>query len=253
MLWKRRTCSRFLAVTATASTFALTLVDAPDARAADDDAQSNLELADGSTDCDELREKNSRELAAWEKEQPAVPYRYPRESTVLNAPWGNFIKSVGHSGELILATLIPHVGAQYRADAPAAHVSWPWSVLVIGPYYACSRKRGTFVVHGHRVHRFLVEPAIVSSRVGVGFSVRPGYRFIWHPTSWVVGPGLGLGSTVEIAGAKEPFRYSVGPELVAHFGRCCSSSYFTFALRYDHYFKGNSRDIIGGSLGYTFF
>ena len=35
----------------------------------------------------------------------------------------------------------------------------------------------------------------------------------------------GIGSTIEIAGMREPFRYSVGPEAVAHFGTCCRSSY----------------------------
>jgi hypothetical protein len=200
-----------------------------------------------------FREKNERELAQYEKTQPPEPYRYPREKMVLNAPWGNFFSNVGHAGDLVLATFVPHLGAQYRGDAPAALVSWPWSVLVIGPMYACTRKKGTFVVNGHRAHRFLVEPMIVSGRVGVGFSVRSGYRFIWHPTSWVVGPGLGLGSTIDIAGNREPFRYSIGPEAVAHFGRCCASSYFTLAFRYDHFFDGTNRDIVGGSLGYTFF
>lgn len=226
------------------------------ARAEDTPASSgppDLETADGSTNCRAFRDKNEKELEAFEKRQPPVPYRYPRESEVLNAPWGNFFEHVGHAGELVLATFIPHVGAQFRGDTPATMVSWPWSVLVIGPYYACSRKPGTLVVHGHRVHRFLVEPAVVASKLGVGFSVRPGYRFIWHPSSWVVGPGLGVGSTIEIAGNKEPFRYSVSPEAVLHFGQCCSSSYFTLAVRFDHYFKGNNTNIIGGSLGYVFF
>lgn len=236
---------------AAASTFSLTTLGVSDARAAED-SQREIETADGSMECLAFREKNERELARWEREQPPVPYAYPREGLLLNAPWGNLFRNLGRSGELVLATLIPHVGAQLRAGAPAAHVSWPWSVAV-GPLYACSRKRGTFVVHGHRAHRFLLEPAIVSSKLGIGFSVRPGYRFVWHPSSWVVGPGLGLGSTVEVAGNREPFRYSVSPELVAHFGTCCSSSYFTLALRYDHYFKGQSRDILGASLGYTFF
>jgi len=218
---------------------------------AEEDASS--EYANGSTDCRAFRARNEKELAAWEKTQPAVPYAYPREDNVLNAPWGGLFSALGHSGELVLATLIPHVGAQFRGDAPAATVSWPLSVLVIGPMYACSRKKETFVVHGHRVHRFLVEPAVVSSNRGVGFSVRPGYRFIWHPTSWVIGPGIGIGSTVEIRGNQEPFRYSIGPELVAHFGNCCRQGYFTFAARYDHFFKGTVTNIVGGSLGYTFF
>jgi hypothetical protein len=69
----------------------------------------------------------------------------------------------------------------------------------------------------------------------------------------VVGPGIGIGSTVELAGHDEPFRTSVSPEAVAHFGACCTSSYVTLAVRFDHFFKGTNRDIIGASLGYTFF
>jgi hypothetical protein len=241
-----------IAFIAASFAFAVTMGHAP-AAAAEENTQEGSDTADGSDDCRAFRDKNNKELRAWEKAQPPVPYSYPRESQVLNAPWGQLFKNLGYSGDLVLATLMPHVGAQFRGDAPAAHVAWPWSVLVFGPMYSCTRKQGTFVVHGHRVHRLLVEPAVVSSNRGVGFSVRPGYRFIWHPTGWVVGPGIGIGSTVEIRGNKEPFRYSVGPELVAHFGTCCRPSYFTLAVRYDHFFKGTNRDIIGASLGYTFF
>lgn len=241
-----------LLLTSSVVSLALLAGAAPEARA-EEGTPIDLETADGPTACRELRERNAKELWAYEESQPPEPYRYPRARLFLNAPWGNFFRDVGYGGELFLATIIPHFGAQFRGDSPAAHVAWPWSVLVFGPYYSCSRKKGTFVVHGHRVHRFLVEPAVVSSRLGVGFSVRPGYRFIWHPSSWVVGPGLGIGSTIEIAGNREPFRYSVSPEIVLHFGTCCTPSYFTFAFRYDHYFKGTNLDIVGGSLGYTFF
>ncbi len=215
---------------------------------------SQVDSADGSDECAAFQAKNLKELRDWERSQPPVPYHYPREKTVLNAPWGRFFDGFGgRTGELALATLLPAVGAQLRGAAPAMVVSWPWSVVVFGPMSACTRKKGTFVVHGHRAHRLMVEPAVVSSNRGVGFSVRPGYRFLWHPSSWVIGPGVGLGSTIEIAGNKEPFRYSIGPELVARFGACCTPSYFTFAFRYDHYFDGSDRDIVGGTLGYTFF
>lgn len=216
-------------------------------------AEESLETADGASDCRAFREKNDRELEKWERSQPPVPYRYPRENLFLNAPWDRFFHNLGYSGPLILATLLPHAGAQYRGGEPAASLSWPWSIFVVGPMYACTRKPDTFVVHGHRVHRFMLEPSLVSSNRGLGFSVRPGYRFIWHPTSWVVGPGIGIGSTIEIKGNHEPLRPSIGPELVAHFGQCCNSSYFTLALRYDHFLAGNNRDVIGTSLGYTFF
>jgi hypothetical protein len=212
-----------------------------------------LEAANGANDCRALREKNEQELQLYEKRQPPVPYQYPRPNTVVNAPWGDFFRGVGASAGLILSTVIPHVGAQYRGGSPAILLSWPWSVLVIGPMYSCTRKQGTYVVDGHRVHRVMVEPGLNSGSNGTGVHVRGGYRFIWHPTGWPVGPGLGFGSTVELVGNKEPFRYSLSPEAVAHFGNCCAANYFTFAVRYDHYFKGTNLDIIGGSLGYTFF
>ena len=230
--------------------FLSVLAVAGEARA---EEETPVEAANGSTDCRALRDKNEQELQLYEKRQPAVPYQYPRPNTVINAPWGEFFKGVGASGGLILSTILPHVGAQYRGGSPAILLSWPWSVLVIGPMYSCTRKQGTYEVDGHRVHRFMVEPGLNSGSNGTGVHVRGGYRFIWHPTTWPVGPGLGFGSTVELVGNKEPFRYSVSPEAVAHFGNCCASNYFTFAVRYDHYFKGTNRDIVGGSLGYTFF
>ena len=212
-----------------------------------------LETADGYDGCLALRTRNEEERIAFEKKQPPVPYRYPQEKLFLDAPWNKLFGNLGHSGDLLLSTILPHIGPQYRGDYPAVMVSWPWTLLVFGPMYACSRKPNTFVVHGHRAHRLMLEPAVVAGKQGVGVSVRPGCRFIWHPSSWVVGPGIGIGSTVEIAGNKEPFRASVSPEAVAHFGACCSSSYVTLAVRYDHYVKGVNRDIIGASLGYTFF
>jgi hypothetical protein len=212
-----------------------------------------LEAANGSTDCRALRDKNEQELALYEKRQPAVPYKYPQNSTVINAPWGRFFEGVGESGGLIAATLLPHVGAQYRGGSPSVVMSLPWSVLVLGPMYSCTRKQGTYNVDGHRVHRIMIEPGFNSGGAGSGVFARGGYRFILHPTTWVVGPGIGIGSTLDIAQKSEPFRYSVSPEVVAHFGNCCAPNYFTFAFRWDHYFKGTNNDIVGGTLGYTFF
>lgn len=211
------------------------------------------ETADGAADCRALLEKTELEIKAYEKKQPPVPYVHPRRTTIINAPWGKLFEGLGDSGGLIPATLLPHLGAQARAGSPAILVSWPWSVLVIGPMYACSRTPGSYEVDGHRIHRFLVEPGFNSGKGGTGFHTRLGYRFVWHRSSWPVGPGFGLGSTLELVGNREPFRYSFSPEAIAHFGNCCASSYFTLAIRYDHYFKGTNQDIIGGSLGYTFF
>jgi hypothetical protein len=236
------------AVSLLALTFVLAFaIDEPVAR-----AEEPPDYADGVGACHAFEDKNEKELGDWQKQQPAKPYVYPREDKVLDAPWGAFLKSIGNHADLVLATVIPHFGAQLRADTPAAVISWPWS-LPVGPYYTCSRKQGTFVVRGHKAHRFLVEPGIVSSNRGVGVFVRPGYRFIYQPSDWVVGPGAGLGSTIEISGNREPTRFSLGPEAVLRFGHCCDPGYFTLAFRYDHYFKGEVVDIIAGSLGFVFF
>jgi hypothetical protein len=224
------------------------LVSTRDARA----EEIPVDPADGPAACKTLRERNERELATWQKQQPATPYVYPREDTVGNAPWGGLFKSLGASTELLLATIIPHVGAQLRAETPAAVVSWPWS-FPIGPPSTCTRRQGTFNVALHRPHRAVLEPGIVSSNRGVGVFARPGYRYIHHPSDWVVGFGGGVGSTIEIAGQREPFRVGIGPELLAHFGHCCESSYFVLAVRYDRFFTGGVLNLLTATLGYTFF
>jgi len=232
--------------------FALIAIAAVTAPRASYAADPTLETADGTKACREFEEKNEKELAAWQKTQPSTPYVYPREATVLGAPWGRLVKSLGVSGGVLLATILPHAGAQIRGDSPAAHISWPLS-LPIGPWYSCSRRSDTFVVHGHKPSRIMLEPAIVSSNRGVGVSFRPGYRFIYHPTTWVVGAGGGFGTTIEIAGNSEPFRPSISPEALLHFGQCCSPSFFMLTVRYDHFFIGRDLDIIGVNLGYTYF
>jgi len=214
--------------------------------------EPKLDYADGPTACEEFERRNERELAEWSKGQPATPYAYPRQDMVLNAPWGTLLKEIGSRGELLLASFVPHAGAQLREQDVAAVVSWPWSVP-FGPAFTCSRARGSFTVQKYRSHRFLLEPGVVSSIRGVGVFTRPGYRFLYHPSDWVVGAGGGLGTTIEISGNREPLRPSISPEAVIQFGHCCDSSYFTLAFRYDHYFGGGVTEIFWGSLGYTFF
>lgn len=237
--------------------FAALLLTAPITTIAGGEGEARAELpkydyADGPTACRAFDAKNERELADWSKTQPAVPYQYPREDNVLGAPWGPLTSGLGESFDLLLATVIPHFGAQTRAENPAAVVSWPLT-LPIGPAFTCSRKQGTFTVRTFKSHRLLLEPGIVASKVGAGFFTRPGYRFLYHPSDWVVGAGGGLGTTLEISGNREPTRASLGPEAVIQFGHCCDASYFTFALRYDRFFSGTNLNILWGSLGFTFF
>ncbi|AKU96689.1 hypothetical protein AKJ09_03353 [Labilithrix luteola] len=214
--------------------------------------EPTLDTADGLDACRDFEAKNARELADWQKQQPSVPYQYPPPDVVLGAPWGPFLKGLGSTGELLVASVVPHFGAQFRGDTPAATISWPWS-LPIGPALTCSRRQGSFTVQKHRPNRLLFEPGIVSSNRGTGLFVRLGYRFLYHPSDWVVGVGGGLGSTAEITGNREPFRLSLGPEAVLQFGHCCDSGYFTLTARYDHFFAGEVRDTVGGNLGFVYF
>jgi len=214
-------------------------------------AEEKIDYADGPTACRAFHERNERELAEWSKTQPATPYVYRRDDNVLGAPWGPVTGGLGASYDLVLASLIPHVGAQLRTETPAVVVSWPWQIP-FGPAYTCSRQRGGFTVRDFRYHRFILEPGFVAGNRGSGFFTRVGYRFIYHPSDWVVGAGGGLGSTMELSKG-EPGRASLGPEAVMQFGHCCDSAYFTFAVRYDRFFAGNQLDVLWGSLGFTFF
>lgn len=209
------------------------------------------DVADGTDECRAFEAKNEKELADWSKLQPSVPYKYARPDTVLGAPWGPFLEGSGKSGELLVATLVPHVGAQLRGDLPAALLALPWSVP-FGPAYTCSRKQGSFVVNKYKVHRLLFEPAFFTNNRGVGGYLRPGYRFLYHPSDWVVGVGGGIGSTIEAA-KNESLRASLGAEAVMQFGHCCDSGYFTLNFRYDRFFGGSFLDMIGGTLGFVYF
>lgn len=216
-------------------------------------ADDKLQYADGPTACRALHEKNDRDLAEWKKTQPPTPYEYPHETYVLGAPWGGLTSAMAEEPDLLLATLLPHVGSQLRESSPVAIVSWPWSIP-FGPAYTCSRHQGTFTVRDYRFHRLMIEPGLFTTAKGPGFFTRPGYRFLYHPSDWVVGVGAGFGTNIELAGKGEPQqRASLSPEAVIQFGHCCDASYFTFAIRYDHFFAGASADLISGSLGYTFF
>ena len=42
----------------------------------------------------------------------------------------------------------------------------------------------------YKYHRALVEPAVIAGQKGTGFTSRFGYRFLYHPSDWVVGAGV---------------------------------------------------------------
>lgn len=230
---------------------AVSLSAGPAAREAHAD-EAPPQTADWPKACREFEERNERELKLWSKLQPDTPYEYPRPDTIGGAPWGGFLKSVASTGDLLIATIVPSFGAQLRLESPAAVVSFPWS-LPFGPAFSCSRRAGSFDVMRHQAHRVMLEPGIVGSNRGVGFFVRPGYRFILHPSDWVVGVGGGVGSTVEMIGNREPFRASVSPEVLAHFGHCCDRDYFILSFRYDRFFGGTALNVFGANLGFVYF
>ena len=215
-------------------------------------ADDRIDYADGPTACRAFHAKNDRELAEWSKTQPATPFQYPQDDNVLGAPWGPLTSGIGSTTELLLASILPHVGSQLRASAPAVLIAWPWSIP-FGPAYTCSRHLGSFTVRDYKFHRAMVEPGVASGKQGTAVFARLGYRFLYHPSDWVVGVGGGLGTTLDIVQKGEPQRLSLSPEAVMQFGHCCDSSYFTLAVRYDRYFAGTTLNGIGGTLGYTFF
>jgi hypothetical protein len=216
----------------------------------DDPVDDTVNAVDGIAACAALVEKNSRDMQTWEKTQSPTPYKYPERETFLDAPWFPLFRGVSNSGAaLIAATLIPNLHAVLRGANPAAGFSWPWSIPV-GPAFWCTRKKGTFDVIQYRPFRILIEPGFYAENP-IAFWIRPGARFMWHPTSWFVGVGGGLGSLVEMTG-NEPFRASISPEVVLALGRCCNPGYFSLALRHDFFFEGKTQ-LTSASVGFTYF
>ncbi|HEX7663631.1 MAG TPA: hypothetical protein VF407_03930, partial [Polyangiaceae bacterium] len=212
-------------------------------------ADDTLDTYEGVGACSAFEEKNLHDMHVWEKTQPAVPYTYPEKKTVLGASWAPLAHLDGDTGQLLIATFVPHLDALLRGANPAIGFSWPWQ-FPIGPAAFCTRQKGTYDLRKYKPFRLLIEPGIYAEKA-VGFWVRPGARFLWHPTSWYFGAGLGAGSTIEIAGA-EPVRASLSPEAIVTFGRCCNPGYFTLAARHDFFFAGKTQTTVV-SFGYTYF
>jgi len=224
-------------------------------RAASADEPAPPELADGFGACDALDTRVNKELDAWAREQPKVPFKPEREETLLGGPWVDLTRAIARSSGVIAATLLPSLGAQTRDSTPAATLSFPWT-FQLGPALSCSRDKGGFVVRKHIPNRLMLEPAIVPvGGSSVAMWVRTGYRLLVHPSSWAVGFGGGVGTTIDLFGFKnEPSpRASLSPEVVVHFGHCCDRGFFTLAFRTDVYFAGQDRVVVGGNVGYTYF
>jgi hypothetical protein len=165
---------------------------------------------------------------------------------------------VGANPDLVAATLVPALGTQVRNNALgnrtiAFTAAWPWT-FPIGPVNACSRKVGTFNLSTLKPHRLMLEPGVISTAGQFGAYLRGGYRFLYHPTDWVVGPGLGFGGTAEWVKDFGPIRPMLSPEAVLHFGHCCEPGYFALTVRADipPSDPNNRGSVFTVTLGYTF-
>lgn len=216
----------------------------------------------GFPECAELEAKNKAELAMWVAAQPTKPFVYQNSETVLDAPWVELGRAFGHTAAILVATAVPHMGVGFRSSQPEFVISWPLSVS-LGPAMSCSRKDGTFDIDKSRPNRLVLEPAIWAADAGTTFSLRPGYRFLWHPTGFLLGFagfGAGIGTTLELArprvvppGNKEP-RASLSPEIVIQLGTCCSPGYVTLTTRFDFFFDGPATPVaFSTTMGFTYF
>jgi len=217
----------------------------------DDRANADVDAFDNVGACRELDARNEREVVQWSAEQPPKKYEYPRKELLVGAPWVEFLRATGHSAALLAATVVPHVAAALRGSEPEPGLSWPWSFPVGAPA-ECTRAKGTFDIAAYRPVRILFEPGFLSAPDRtIAVFVRPGLRYMYHPTAWYLGFGGGLGSMFELTG-KEPTRLSVSPELLLQFGACCEPGYVTLTFRREIFFAGGD-GIWFASAGFTYF
>jgi hypothetical protein len=212
--------------------------------------KNELQGVDGFQDCRDLDVLNEKEKKIWSSRQPATPYRYPTEETTLDAPWDGVAHAAGQSAALLTATLVPHVNAVLRDSTPEPGLSWPWS-FPIGPASTCSRRPGGFDLKKYRPFRLMVEPGFVAGEKSIAVFLRPGLRFLYHPTSWFVALGGGVGSMFELTGL-EPARASLSPEALIQFGKCCEPGYVTLSVRREIFFAGKTQ-LWFANVGFTYF
>ncbi len=223
---------------------------ANDAHAEDVDPEAG-DFADGTTDVKSLETRNKRELASWVASRPPEPYVYPERDLTLGAAWGPLFDAFDKgSGALVASTLIPHFGVTILGGTPQATLAWPWS-FPLGPKLSATRDYRKFDVYVYRPFRLIFEPILV---VGdeIRFALRPGIRFLHHPSTWPVGIGAGVGANLTLA-AKGGSAIAVSPEAVVQIGRCCRPSYITLAIRPDIFVTGETSFVFSTHVGFTYF
>jgi hypothetical protein len=153
---------------------------------------------------------------------------------------------------LLAATIVPHLNVAMRDSTPEPGVSFPWSIP-LGPSMSCTRARGTFTVGQHYPLRVLVEPGLLLGDRSVSVFVRPGVRFTYHPSDWLVGVGAGFGSLFEFVAKNEDGpRASLSPEATIQLGTCCQPGYVTLAFRREFFLAGRSQ-LWFATVGFTYF
>jgi hypothetical protein len=150
-----------------------------------------------------------------------------------------------------LSAITPYVGGRVErgSGAPALVLSWS-ATLPFGPVTACRVARFSHSLDQFRSLRVVLEPGIIIGRELSVFA-RPALRAIWHRSSWRVGIGAGLGSTLLWVEGRRGAA-SISPELLGHIGRCCHPGFFTVSLRGDVYFPRREPDSLSALVGLTF-
>mgnify|MGYP001612860871 FL=1 len=151
------------------------------------------------------------------------------------------------------ATLLaPHPGFFYADDLAGLSLNWSWyyPLGAAAGQTTIERGCGASTVDEFKPHRLGLDTTLVIGK-STQFLLRPAYRFVWHPTDSWFGMGIGLGTSVQFAGAGD-IRSSISPELVFHLGRCCRPFYLVVSVRYDRFFAGPRRNTVMTNIGVAY-
>ena len=199
--------------------------------------EPSIDYADGPRLAARSTRRTMRELAEWSKTQPAVPTSTRGRQRARRA-MGRL-----HCRRSARRAISCSRASSRMSARSSAQTRPPWSSRGRCRSRSGPRTRARVIAARSRcattgsTARWSSPGSRRAS--GRGRLHPPGYRFLYHPSDWVVGVGGGLGSTSNRAATASRSGISLGPEAVMQFGHCCDASYFTFAVRYDRYFAGD--------------
>jgi hypothetical protein len=180
--------------------------------------------------------------AAWQED-----FRYVTEAQVYSSMGDGYVDLfVGY-----LAAIVPAVGLEVERGngLPAATISWSAS-LPFGPVTACGSSRHSRNLYELRTLRAVLEGGVVIRSPAWPY-LRPGLRAIWHRSTWPLGIGAGVGSTLaHIDNAHAAA--SLSPELLLHYGSCCAPGYWLLTLRGDVFFPRREPATAVASVTFAF-